>query len=94
MKASGWKSASYGIRVGKENARTYFKKSWDTVEIEIDGIFHTFSLSKNFWTTSPEIRGAAIGRWLEKNGLTTWPPGKPPQVILSPLEGNRFRLSR
>ena len=94
MKASGWKAATYGIRVGKENARNYFKKNWDTVQIEIEGVFYTFNLSKNFWTTCPEIRGAAIGRWLERNGLLPWPLGRPPQVILTPLEGNRFRLSR
>lgn len=37
MNATGWKGATYGVRVGLSNAIKFFDKEWDTVEIEIDG---------------------------------------------------------
>ncbi len=94
MKATGWKGSTYGIRVGKQNAEHYFDRRWKTIEVEIAGHFHSFSLADTFWTTCPEFRGVVIGQWLDDNGLIPWPKGKPPQVELTPLGGNRFRLSR
>jgi hypothetical protein len=94
MKATGWKGGTYGIRVGKENAKRYFDRSWNTIQVDIDGRVHQFPLNETFWTTCPEFRGAEIGVWLCATGLAPWPRGHPPQVLLSPLGSNRFRLSR
>src|SRR5437899_6696560 len=97
MKASGWKSGeggTYGIRVGKENAKKFFDPAWSTIEVEIDGSTHGFALSDTFWTTCPEFRGAEIGAWLLATGLAPWPRGKPPHLELMPLGGNRFKLTR
>jgi len=96
MKANGWqngKGGTYGIRVGAENASKYFDRAWTSIEVEIDGHRHSFALSEKFWATCPEFRGAAIGAWLRDNGLAPWPPREPPQVELTPVGENRFRLS-
>ncbi len=93
MTATAWKGETYGVRVGKTNAVNFFGDDWKTVEIELDGEFHRFRLSKTFWTTCPEVRGRAIKQWLFRRGLAPWPQGKPPQLVLTPLGENRFRLS-
>ncbi len=92
MKVSAWKGGTYGIRVGHQNAEKFFK-GLRTIEVQIDGHFEVFKLSDTFWTTCPEFRGVAIARWLKKNGLAHWPKGRPPRFELTPLGGNRFRLT-
>lgn len=92
MKATGWKGGVYGVRVGRANAIRFFPKGTTRIEVEIDGHSNSFPLSETFWTTCPEIRGAPIGRWLRANHLAPWQSGRPPQVDLLPLGGNRFRL--
>ncbi len=94
MLVTAWKGGTYGIRVGLPNVRQYFRRSWRTIEVEIDSLNRTFRLSRTFWTTCPEFRGKVIGAWLTKNKLAPWPRGKPPQVELVPLGGNRFRLRK
>ena len=94
MRVTGWKGGTYGIRVGKANAEDYFSRDRRTIEVEIDGRFHVFALSDTFWTTCPEFRGAVIGHWLQHNGLAPWPSRRPPELELTPLGNNRFRLSR
>jgi hypothetical protein len=94
MKATGWKGAVYGIRVGRANAERFFDRNARTVHVEIDGQFHPFTLSGTFWTTCPELRGTVIGRWLQRHGLAPWPPRQPPQVEVMPLGSHHFRLSQ
>lgn len=92
MEARTWKGGTYGVRVGKENARRFFDKSWAKIEVKIDEKFHPFRLSPTFWTTCPEFRGEPIANWLKTNGLDTWPDRKPHRMILKPLGQNRFQL--
>jgi hypothetical protein len=92
MKAKAWKGAVYGIRVGRANARRFFAANTGWVEVEIDGHLYPFRLSGTFWTTCPELRGAPIGRSLRAHGLAPWPLGRPPEVELTPLGNNTFRL--
>ena len=93
MKAKAWKGPTYGVRVGRANARRHFKTDWRTVEVEIGGTVRTFRLRPAFWAKCPEIRGAAIGSWLKRNGLLPWPRGNPPDLELVHIAGNRFRLT-
>lgn len=94
MRAICWRGGTLGIRVGKANAHRFFDRTWSIVEVEMDARSVPFPLSKNFWTTCPEIRGASIRSWLRAHGLDTWVHGHPPKVELTPLDGNRFRLSQ
>jgi hypothetical protein len=48
MIAKACEAATYGIRIGKPNAREYFSQDWDPIKVEIDGEFHTFNLSPTF----------------------------------------------
>ncbi len=92
MEVSAWKAATYGIRIGRENAEKYFPKIWTDVEVEINGVCHCFALSPKFWTKCPEIRGKAIREWLKAKGLLSWEKGNPPKFELKHIGGNKFRL--
>lgn len=92
MEVTAWKAATYGVRVGRANAESYFDKTWAFVEVELDGEIHRVKLSDAFWRKCPELRSAAIGRWLQKHRLAPWPKGRPPNLDLVLLGGQRFRL--
>lgn len=94
MIVSAWYGGTYGIRVGIDNARRFFDKSWAHIEVEIEGVFYRFNLSQTFWSTCPEFRGGPIPNWLKSQGLVPWPRGNPPKFELNPLGNNRFRLER
>ena len=94
MRATGWKgSKTLGVRVGRHDAAQHFNRNWGTVEIEIDGRFHSFRLRETFWTTCPEFRGGELKNWRLRNRLAPWPPQETPELALTPLGGNCFRLS-
>jgi hypothetical protein len=93
MKATAWKGGSYGIRVGRSNAKKYFPRHWQDIEVTMGGNTYSFPLSATFWTTCPELRGAVIEAWLKSHSLIPWPKGSPPRVTLTPLGGRRFNLS-
>lgn len=95
MKVTTWHGSNlYGVRVGKSNRDRYFDPSWSKIEVEIDGLFHTFALTGGFWNKCPEFRdrGTIIMNWLEKHKTLNWPHRNPPKMELVPLSGNRFRL--
>ncbi len=77
MEATTWRAATFGVRVGKPNAERYFDRAWSTVEVRIDGEFHTFKLSDTFWTTCPEFRGGPLPAWFAAHGLQEWPKRQP-----------------
>lgn len=101
MRVSAWKSGKFGsrkggtwgVRIGRKDAKRYFDKRWKTVILDLDGFLHSVRVSGTFWTTCPELRNAAIGNWLTRHGLTPWPRRKPPKLELLPLASNRFKLS-
>jgi hypothetical protein len=93
MEAKGWKGPVYGIRVGKRNRAAYFDPAWPTIGVEIEGTLHECNLPPSFWRNCPEFRSAEIHRWLHAHGLAPWPNRQPPALELTPLGGNRFRLS-
>jgi hypothetical protein len=96
MNATGWQSSggiTLGVRVGVANAKEHFDSSWSSIEVEIDGELFTFPLSKAFWRKCPEFRGAPVTAWMRRHGLAPWPRGQPPEVVLTPLGRNRFKLS-
>jgi len=97
---SGWKSGEFvprrpvalGIRVGRANVERFFDEDWDVAVIEIENEAIPVKITKTFWTTCPELRSPAIGTWLRKKGLVPWPKGRPPEMRLTPMGSNRFRL--
>ena len=96
MKVGTWfGSNTYGVRVGIGNRQKFFSETWSEIEVEMDGRFEEFKLTNGFWNKCPEFRDPSQSRikeWLRKHRTLNWEPGKPPQMTLMPLGGNRFRL--
>jgi len=71
----------------------YFDHAWSEVLVDVDEREDApVPLSKSFWDRCSELRSAAIGRWLIRNGLGSWPRGRPPTVQLQHVADNRFKL--
>jgi hypothetical protein len=96
MHATGWKSShggTLGIRVGNENARTYFSPEWKSVTLLLDGQPVQLRLTAAFWRNCPELRGTAIKKFFARHGIFAWPKGKTPKLEMTPLGGDRFSVS-
>jgi hypothetical protein len=91
-KFRGTQAVALGVRIGREFAQRFFDKDWDFVLVEIEGETTPVKITKTFWTTCPELRSPVIGDWMRKKGLAPWPEGKPPEMRLTPMGRNRFRL--
>lgn len=100
MRVIGWRNgqplltgAGYGVRLSHHDRDDYFDPGWHEVVVNLDqGETVSVSLSKSFWRSCPELRSAAIGRWLLRNHLAPWPRGLPPALVLRYVTGNRFEL--
>jgi hypothetical protein len=106
MLVSAWKKygksetnteCGFGLNLGKHN-REFFFEGLDSVEIEMDGMSHSFSLVRgSFWSTCPELRdedteGTPIRDWLQNHRSLTWTKGRPPKATLRPVGKGHFRL--
>ena len=87
--------AGYGVRLSDRDRDQYFDPEWRQVILFLDrGETVSVRLSKSFWRSCSELRSAAIGRWLPRNGLAPWARGAPPAALLVPEGSNRFSLQR
>lgn len=93
VQAKAWKGGSYGIRVGRSNAKNYFPRHWKDIEVTVGGKTYSFPLSATFWTTCPEFREAVIKKWLNSYSLIPWDSGRPPKLTHTPMGENRFNLT-
>jgi hypothetical protein len=85
----------YGIRVGVPNRARYFQPSWNPIQVEMDGQFHSFNITPGFWKKSPEFRDSGqtkIRDWLRRYRTLDWVKGSPPRMSLIPLGEGKFRL--
>ena len=102
MKVTAWNNGGlgYGIKIGNSDRSTYFSKKWKHVRVKIPrNPEAAFPLTACFWGERAEIRGTPFRDWFEqlghvKNGRKKWRRGRPPQFNLTPMGGNRFKLSK
>lgn len=103
MIVTAWKNgtplksgAGYGVRLAADDRDRYFRKDWETIELELQGYPHVVKVNvakPSFWNSKcRELIHSEIGRWLIDNGLDSWQLGKPPKLALKFIGGNRFRL--
>ena len=87
--------AGYGVRLSDHDRDEHFDPQWREVLVDLgEGESVPVSLSEPFWRSCPELRSAAIGRWLFRDGLAPWPRGKPSAALLIPAGSNRFSLRK
>ena len=105
MIVTAWKNgtpspsgAGYGVKLAANDRDQYFRRDWDTIELELEGYAHVVKVNvakPSFWnSTCRELIHSEIGRWLMENGLDSWNLWKLPKLSLKFNGGNRFRLMR
>lgn len=77
--------------MGAANARRYFPKGTNVIELQLDHLRIECGLPANFWRGQFEIRDPRLSLWLEHKVRCTRPLRKT-VVQMTPLGGNSFRL--
>jgi hypothetical protein len=86
-------AAGSGVQVRAQDRDRFFDRSWTSAEIELPTTeVISVNLTRTFWTTCPELRGSAIGRWMLAAGIAPWTGLRRPKLLLTPLGDGRFRL--
>ncbi len=54
-----------GLHIGTANARRYFRKHAQTIDLRLDDLEIRCDLSPDFWEGRPEIHDPRLNEWLE-----------------------------
>ncbi|HEV2467989.1 MAG TPA: hypothetical protein VGS78_02245 [Candidatus Sulfotelmatobacter sp.] len=94
----GWNNggAGYGLRVRAADRDHYFRREWQSVEIELpNGVRANANIDKEFWGHKcRELISKEVGQWLRSEGLAPWGYRQPPKLVLEPSGTRSFVLSR
>ncbi len=81
-----------GLYIGTRNARRYFPRKFQHIELEL-GHLHIFcDLPPEFWQGRPEICDARLADWLLSRIFHGKQHRTPARVSMVPLEKNAFRV--
>lgn len=88
--------SGYGVTVSGQFRDEYLDVNWASIYLHLDGEDEPVELAINnsvFWSKGRELRSGKIGKWLIKNGLATFDLENPPELVVTPMEGNHFKIS-
>lgn len=87
--------AGYGLRLNSADRDALFDRSWKDITLDLPNGTRSvrIRLSPRFWHDCPELRSAAIGRWLVAIGYGRWPRNTPPRFSLIQVSGNHFKVA-
>ena len=100
MIATVWTNGSseLGLKISAQDRDQFFKKEWAYVILELEGVPYPVDVDvskPSFWRWQyAQLVNRDLGDWLTANGLSHWPPRKPPKLTLEPTGIQRFRLHR
>ncbi len=81
-----------GLHVGVNNVKRYFPTPVDSIELQLDHLQISCTLSPNFWQGEPEIFDPRLCAWLEAKHIQS-PCGRTPVPLsMIPAGENSFRL--
>jgi hypothetical protein len=83
---------SFGLRVGAANAKRYFPRSMDAVELRLDDLQIQCRLPASFWNGSPEIFDPRLCEWLKFKILRERRKGTPIALSMVQSGSNSFTL--
>ncbi len=103
MEVTAWNNGAhhpggggYGITVRTRDIDRYFSRDWESVILELEGqaepaVANVKKLS--FWNHQcPHLIKKEIGIWLRNNKKAPWGKGKPPEMEMESIDGNRFTV--
>ena len=82
-----------GLYVGTNNARRYFSKRVQEVELQLDHLQIQCELTDRFWNGQPEIHDPRLCDWLESKHLHDRPCRTPIPLALIPSGKNSFKVA-
>ena len=91
MIVKGWNNGNpndksgvgYGIILTKTDRDEYFKQSWASITLDLDGLdSFQVKLSKSFWKNCIELRSSKVGKWLLNKGLAPWNEEPPSNTFI------------
>ncbi len=86
----------YGVEVSEQFRDEYLRVNWPSIFLLLDGVEEPVELAINnsvFWNRGRELRSGKIGKWLIQNGCASWDLNDPPELYVTPMEGNHFGVS-
>ncbi|MBP1581914.1 MAG: hypothetical protein J6A26_05910 [Oscillospiraceae bacterium] len=88
--------SGYGVKVSEQFRDEYLSVDWASIFLHLEGEEEPVELAINnsvFWSKGRELRSGKIGKWLIKNGLAEFDLENPPELHVSPMEKNHFKVS-
>ena len=81
-----------GLYIGTRNARRYFKRRINGVDLHLGHIHIHCALPPEFWQGRPEIFDNRLSSWLDSKALHERSRRAPIPMLMIPAEKNSFKL--
>ena len=88
--------SGYGVKVSEQFRDEYLDVNWASIFLHLEGEDEPVELAINnsvFWSKGRELRSGKIGKWLIKNGLAEFDVENAPELTVTPMEKNHFKVS-
>lgn len=88
--------SGYGVTVSPKFRDDYLDVNWASIFLHLEGEEEPVELAINnsvFWSKGRELRSGKIGKWLIKNGLAQFDLENPPELTVTAMEKNHFKVS-
>jgi hypothetical protein len=79
-----------GLHVGISNARRYFRKRAQTIDLKLGDLEIQCTLSPDFWQGRPEIYDPRLSEWLEYKVGRGGPGQDPVLLTMAPSGSGKF----
>lgn len=79
-----------GLHIGTANARRYFRKRAQTIDLRLDDLEIRCALSPDFWEGRPEIHDPRLSEWLEFKVGRRSPARDPMLLTMVPSGSDTF----
>ncbi len=86
------RSGAIGLHIGIVNAKQYFPRDVELVELELDHLRIACPLDASFWQDRPEIHDFRLSSWLESKRNSGKLASQAAPVALIPVGPYSFRL--
>src|SRR5579863_10393691 len=79
-----------GLYIGDNNARRYFRKRAQSIDLMLDDLRIRCTLSPKFWEGHPEIQDPRLNEWLDFKDVRERPGREPMLLTMLPSGENTF----